>query len=135
MLQVSVEPDSGISFEFEMNFDVGIPSTVPDEDEGEGSKIIAVAEMTAHNPDLTCDKYKYKRKGCASESSSRRSFKSVMKARSDITERLIDEEEKLSVDMGCENWMEESGPSKESLIDGADVPFEPKPYSGVREWL
>lgn len=144
---MSIEPDSGVSFELhDLQSDSAVSMSAHG-DERRGSKVIVVAEMADHNPELSCDKNIFRIKSDVKKiiadtelPTKKQKDSAAKKAKTKSTQELITSEEIEPFDESCEKeegcyWFEPSNQSEESLVEHEEILFEPEPYHGVREWL
>lgn len=151
---MSIEPDSGVSFELHDLQSDSAFSMSAQGDERRGSKVIVVAEMADHNPEFSCDKIIFRKnsdvKNLATDTDlSRKSTnrpKEAARKKTKSTQELIPSEEIEVFEEVCDKeegcyWFEPAGQSEESLVQHDQLnqlnhlTFEPEPYYGVREWL
>lgn len=114
-------------------------------DERRGSKVIVVAEMADHNPELSCDKNIFRKKSevknkITADTNCQMEKEVSNNEKTKSTQELITSEEIESYDESCEKeegcyWFEPSNQSEESLVEHEEILFQPEPYHGVREWL
>lgn len=144
---MSIEQDSGVSFELhDLQFGSGVSVSAHGDDK-KGSKVIVVAEISEHDPELFCDKSICRKKSDAKKlindndlwktSLSLQKMGSRNKSKSSqdlMSDEDGDFEESCAKNNECFAY-EEPAHSEESLVEHFEHLFEAKPYHGVREWL